>query len=793
MYLIFGILFFLAQAAQAADPCLKCKLEQLVDFSGGLNTTFSAHQIPKNFSPNMKNVFIDEGRIRKVAGITVVGSTNVLQSGAFSFTFNKEDGSKEFIVSDSSVMLSTKDYVFYTFIASGITQTVNLDCAQVRNKVWCTNGVDPVFTWDSLSRVKLDGTLGNPNVPRGKYIEFFQERVFVGNTASNGSALNWSDVKSTNNVAIAPDSFLAWPQTNGLNISQGDGEVITGLWIEKGQLKIGKERSIHTLFGTNTLSYFSQKTNPDIGVASNDSVVLLDGAAHYLGADGIYRGSQRVSDAIQPNVDMISRETARVLENTWETLGDFSRGSAIYGATATAGGFVTVFTDTHVLINFLQPSATNAAFHFDAANLATLEVNLASAVPPPHGYFGFIGGLDEIRYDGGSNQKLMFRNTAGGGPCAGKLGTVTFKNFRTNQTVSASQNLTGGAGYTDIGFDFSLSASKLFVSGQDFKNSSFTIKVEADASAGCEWDMALATTAAKIVLTPSSTAQFISDITTLPAVTAWGNFLSVNNANTGAITYSFRTSSSAVNIATRTWANITPGVRIDAPTNELVVQWGSTISSVLRSNPSNIDSVSIGHIEGSGSKNRAFAAAWKNRYWLSVATETSGKFSVLYVKSRITNSNPDAWMPIEGINIRSMCKDGSDVFYAGAASTGVFYRMDYGTSFDGKVIEAIYETPDLYMDDPFYEKSFLEYFLIADKESGANLKLGVSVDGGAFSDRTISLDGSGRLVKSISNVRNVSGKYIRFRFKNDQLDKALSFLNFGAYYEPTLVRKGTND
>ena len=314
----------------------------LGDFSGGLNTTVSPHKVPLDMSPNMRNVYIDEkpGSIVTVLGFTVIGSTRVLQRVTGIFPYFREDGEVDFIVTDSSIALSTKDFQFYTFVSSNLTSSSLLRCKQILNKMWCSNSVESVFTWDGTDKVLLDGTLENPLVPKFKYIEFYQGRVFGLNTDGNGSSLDFSAIASTSGVILDPDAVLAWPTDNRLNVGQGDGTVGTALWIANGQLQVGKETSVYTIFGTDAFSYQDRKTLSDIGVISHDSVVVLDDNSYFLGQDGIYENNRRISDSIIPDVEGISRDTTETVGNVWDTQEEFKRGSFLYGSTATVGGIL---------------------------------------------------------------------------------------------------------------------------------------------------------------------------------------------------------------------------------------------------------------------------------------------------------------------------------------------------------------------------------------------------------------------------------------------------------------------
>ena len=273
-----------------ADFPKESQLEILSDFSGGLNTVSPSHKIEKNFSPNMRNIFVHRkpGKLIKRKGFDLVGSTSSLRDGRFGFTFYHTDGSKEYLVSDSSMVFSTKDYNNYVLISSALNPNAQLEAVQIAQKVYLTNGIDPVFTWDGSVKVNLDGTNGTPNVPRFKYPGYFQNRLFGLNTSADHTSLDWSAVVSTGGAILTPDNFLAWPGANHKSIGSGDGQDGTALWVQRGQLQIGKSRSIWTLFGNSDSTYLERLIEPQAGVVAQDCVVLLDGVAYHKGFDGIY-------------------------------------------------------------------------------------------------------------------------------------------------------------------------------------------------------------------------------------------------------------------------------------------------------------------------------------------------------------------------------------------------------------------------------------------------------------------------------------------------------------------------
>jgi len=743
------------------------------DVFGGLATSVPAHKLSNGFSPNLLNVDIENGSIRQINGFIEIGSTNTLISGRGIFPYNLEDGSKFYLVTDSSVVLETSDFTSYVFVSSGYNTGVLMRCSQIEEKMWCSNGVDSVFTWNHTSKSILDGTKGTPNVPKGKYISYYQDKVWMFNVPSDASVVYFSDSRSTNGVIIAPDNYLAWPADNFRFIGRGDGQNGTAVWNENGRLKFGKERSIYTMFGDNSSNYIPILTNPSVGVASHDSVVMLDGQSHFVGNDGIYRNEVRISDLIEDEADSIVKTSVRTVSNLWESQGDFFRGE-FYGTMATAAGLLTIVTESTMTstINTFYGETSGPTLN-SGTTFYVNHISFGNAVSSNSNVY-----TSRVHYTAlpGSSGELRYTNT----------------NLATGKFVE-----TTGLGCSDLssGVDFYISSQSPVFTGYEIYGGSYAVKWElVSGGPTCdlyEYGHALSNHA--ITLTPTTTAQYVSEISTFTSNTAWGKFDSLRNTNGGSVDFFIRTSTSIVNITTKTWSPIIPGVTIGEPTQNLFVQWAATITSVSSfTNTTNVDNVEIVHVEGEGALNRPFATKWKGNYWLFVSTSADTISSYGLKKSLLSNKNPDAWMPISGINIRSILNASDSVLYAGSSSSGTFYRLDFGNSFNGSAIISVYETPDWFGDSLFREKTLLEYYLTAEKGSSSSFKFGLSIDGGDFTDTSVSLNGSGRLNRNIANVSG-KGKYFRWRIKHDVYDEPFEFYNFGVVTKPSDVRRGIND
>lgn len=753
----------------------------------GLNTSDPSFRLNPKFSPYMRNVFIDNGSIEGVNGYTVLGSSMVLSKISGIFPFIKETGQTTFLVTDSSRTLETADFNSWTFVSSGSNTGSPLNWMQVRNKMWGFNGIDFVKVWDGNTLTILDGDPANlPNVPKFKYGAYWQERVWGFNVPGLASDVYFSALSSTDAVIIAPDDWRAWPLTNFRKIGAGNGELGTSLWVKDGQLQLGKERSKYTMFGTGESSYFPrQDESNSVGVVSDDSVVNLDGYTYSLGKNGIYRDDIRISDAIEPDILSIVKTNANTISNLWESQGDFNRGT-FQGTTATVSGLVQMPLSPHTSVLTDNPRLSYNGILVPPANEfpATYPKTLNAGST-------FYGPIRLVFYEPGGSGVLDIKDServylkrlplyssileGGGASCA----NITIKIFNGHTGISQTVTHPDPKNFVDINFPL----QEPVFDGWQINQSSFHFKIEYTNTGSCANDVTVNNFSADVFeFQPATTGQYLSDVATNTSVTAWGSFNSVNNTNGGSISYYLRSSTSIVNISTQTWKTIVPGAVIGEPIINRFIQWGATVTSVSSfTSVTNIDNVQIDHVEGSGAFDRAFGIDYKNRYWLATTTVPGSNMSLIYVKSRITNENPDAWMPIEGVNILCFARDG-DNLYAGAVSTGIVYRMDYGTNFGGTAIRYIYETPDMTFSDAFYSKDIISYRLDAMRATGLYLDVNTSIDMGSYSNKSISLNGTGRGLTIIKGVTNPA-KTLKIRLTHAMLDKAFGINEFAVRYK----------
>lgn len=784
-FLLFLAFIGVAAGLHSAALPDSTKQELIQDFSGGLNTSIPSHKLPTNFSPYMRNVFIDDGKIERINGYVTLGSTRTLLKVTGIFPFVRETGQTSFLVTDSSITLETSDFKSWIFVSSGSNSGSLLYWMQVRNKMWGFNGLDFPITWDGIVKTILNGSNGTPNVPKFRYGAYYQDRVWGFSIPNGASDLYFSAVIATDNVIIAPDDARAWPTNFATYVGRGDGTIGTGLWIYQGLLRAGKEQSIYTIYGDNPSAYQPRKEEASVGVASYETVRVMDGESHFLGQNGIYRNVKRISDLIEPDVTAMNRGISSIVTNAWESQADFSRGQFTYGSTATGAGFVTVAVSSFVMNYSTYSSAgqlpITSSFTIPAGGTTAFGIRIPTETVPVN-----FAGHNTIA---GVLSRIWVKCECGVRPSDNFDITAEIKNLKTGQTATSLASGIGAdaVNYGQVQFYGNENQSNVVFTADEINTGQFAIRLTVGLGQTNAADLlsvfsATGTGFTNIVLKPETIASYTSDVSTAIMVTAWGVFDSVNNTNGGSINFYYRTSTSAVNITTQTWQSINPGVTLSAPTINNYFQWTSTLNFSGPTSPA-IDNVTISHVEGQGTDARAFAVDWLNRYWLTVTTTSNSTQRITYVKSRNTNSNPDAWMPVDGYPIDCYAKAGN-VLYGGSASTGSVYRLDYGTNFDGVAINSIYDTPDLPLDNYFFDKYVYKYLIDGDKSIGGTMTIGSSVNEGTFTSSTFSISGVGQYLRIVEGVTKPI-KTLRLRLQNNEKDIGLGINNVNVLYDAT--------
>lgn len=798
IFLLFVSFFLFSVPVFAEQMAEDVQVEFIDDFSAGLITDISSRKIPKNASPSMENFFIDQnlGQLQKRAGIEILGSTPTLAYVNFIQVFNKRDGSKEYIISDGSTVLTTQDFNNYVRIRGGLNQSFNMRSAQVEDKIWFTNGTDDVFTWDGTTVTVLDGRtysgIATPDVPNGKIITYYQGRVFIGNTSVDASALHFSAVSSTGGTAINADDSRAWPAINELLINSGDGQVLTGFSKLNGVLNVWKNRSVYSLQGTDEFSYFARIQNDEVGSLSQESIVNLENIIYTIGEDDIlaFDGNDYVplTDHNRNEFQYIKTGITRTGDLFWESQADFDRG--VFSNTISSPTGVLTLPGTQIVA---YAGSTTA---FIRENLSLDELD----------YYRYLSTAAQTTDD---RQLYYIKNITVNG-CRGQDTGNTLKlditNLRTGVSIINISTTFVACSITPPTQIFLSSYTMVFSTTQvaitsftasDLRSGAMQLKFfvhpnsapdpdpnRATYIMGTGGSVDLSTPEVTIELTLPTTGMFVSEIATASALSQWDRFNSLATTNNGTITYFFKTSTAMNIMGGIPWTPIAPGAIVSSSQNAMFFQWSTTMTNITGSPPPEIDNVDVFFITGNGSLTRPFAAKWKNRYYLGVSTLTAAMTQLVYVKSRQISDQPKALAKFANINARVFATDGADLFMAGSSTAGIVFRLDYGLDDLNSPTQAYYDIPDLLLGSPYYKKEILKYFFDIENDDGMSLQVDTYLDGSLYSSRTVPMPVAGRNVYSLNNV-NANGTSLRLRLINNDLGKSLKINSVGIFYKPT--------
>lgn len=766
----------LAGFAHSDQIAKDLKLEVLDNFDLGLVSNLSSNKQSKTSATKVRNFYGDKkiGCLVKGGGTEVAGSTPTLMDIRAGITFYHNDGSKEYLVADSSQVFATTDFRLYRSVVTGLNTNYSVRFKQIEGDIWVTNGFNTVTIYTSTA-----GILRHTHIPKGRDIEYNPDgRVWMYGTPEDASELRFSAIRSTDGLVIQPTDRRAWPASHSIYVNRGDGEQGTFVKNLAGTLICGKESSIHRIEGKTPTSYKPVLVSKNGGVISAESVTE-DGAYLYgQGRDGFYEINattvRRITDHISPDVELIRTDSLRTGEFSWDTYSDFARGS-VSEATVTVGGILSTIQTPSI------PNFTNLNSQPGGASILHL---LNGGV----GNYAVLTPTNTLK-GGGRVTDLKFWVNAfeesGNWPSV----VVRVKNTRTNEVESffATMPPNPDSVYKLSTMTTSGSSGAAYFLASDLNAGNMQIQLELTAGVA---DIYVPTTTgnAFISMTPLTTGQFISEISTASPILAWDSFDAVTNSNGGSISFFYKTATSAVNIATYPWISVTPGNVIGSSISNNYIQWAATIAAISSVTPSNVDSVSINYLQGIAANTRSFGTKWDGRWWIGVSTEGTGNFPLIYKKYKNTNSFKDAFTQFDGIQIRCFWKDGDSVLYGGGSTWAAVMRLDYGTSYNGSPISAYWETPDLPTGKNFFEKEWNRWLIDVDEEPSRNIRLGVGVDGGAYTYTSYSIDGDDRLLYPIyANTNNVTrkfGKALKFRIENNE-DTQFTFNALGILYRDT--------
>lgn len=246
----------------------------------GMNDRIPSHLLPPGVFQLIKNGLVGNNKIEKRPGIDNVAAS----LGAFAIlggsAFEPSGGTKRQIVlrdgSSNSQLYSWDGSGAFSAIGSAnLTAGLQMNFVQASNRLFGFNGTEVVDVDSSLTV-----TRNRSGVPQGKIGFWFHNYLFVANTTSNPSRLEWSALGD-------PTTFSG---TDYFDVNPNDGDEITGLASINDELFVFKKNSIWTITGWSGSTFDAttaagQNTNSKLygyGTVSHQSIINTGRDLYYL-------------------------------------------------------------------------------------------------------------------------------------------------------------------------------------------------------------------------------------------------------------------------------------------------------------------------------------------------------------------------------------------------------------------------------------------------------------------------------------------------------------------------------
>ena len=289
----------------------RIQVDNLRDFTGGLNLRRDVFQLDANESPDLLNVDCDpRGGFHQRWGTAPFATTALGGTPKSAYEFATTTGSRNVLVHAGTQVYTSNGGAF---TARGSRDGV-VRFASFKDKAYGVNGLVNAFRWDggSASQVfdaaaNFNDDLENPKgadgfMPRAKVIASHMGHLWVANTSEGGKAY-------PNRVRFSHPNFPEdWRSYDFFDVDPGvDGDEITALVPFADRLLVFKKRSVFAVYGSDPETFQVFPVTREVGAISQEAVVSTDlGVYFWSWPEGVflYDGKQPrwVSERIQPAV-----------------------------------------------------------------------------------------------------------------------------------------------------------------------------------------------------------------------------------------------------------------------------------------------------------------------------------------------------------------------------------------------------------------------------------------------------------------------------------------------------------
>lgn len=806
------------------------------DFSGGLNNSNPSIYIQPSESQNLINVVIDNpiGVLKQRNGYIEIGNTPSGNPITAMYEYTKADGSRALILSDNISVWQTFDGVNFSTITTDLQELSVPYFKIIRDKLWIINGSTHPITWDGTTATSLDGSGTLPDAPKGKYIEYWKERVWLTRTDTEPSAIYFSALTDDEGNDIDPSvSSQAWVATNALYINREDGSPIYGVKVYRDNLFVFKETGIWRVIFEDEYNIQVVKQVSNIGCKFQDTILEMDDSLlYFIGIDGLYAfngyQAKRISDKWDETFKTLKQPYGAERYKLWDTAGDFNAGTLDGVSPTIASGYLSLIFSTYTWLlddftdNEYENNPTWSVLTGNGCNYTSPLIDDGSlryyANPATVANPNCILGISENRQAYGVTH---FRYSLVS-PSSDGVSLLVYYSGDCNIYGNLPQNgiyvklSYSSAGDVNIQLIKRINGGTPEILGENTIDTYGTISIERkynnDISVykdGSEIisvnDNFLTTSACSVIgyqvnqnqsadielfdIYPSSglynsSGTYTSQVYNDNTLSLWRTFEAEDTLNGQSILYYIKTATSEYNLSQESFSQIYAGNIISTDSAKNYVQWKAELTTYDTVLSPQIDSVLLNYTMGDATINRMSARSFENRYYLTASSSSANQYNdMMIVKSR----SPLNSVTLYDWDISAMTLWNGN-FYGGIANTDKIARLEYGSNDNGSAIISWWISKDAIYGMPYYYKQINEILLDYEKGTNDSLKVSASADvGKSYIARTVDLSQAKyeRDIKRL-NYNLPMSPSARFKIYNDKLDYGYTIYglhSFGKAYK----------
>jgi hypothetical protein len=275
-------------------------IQDISDFSGGLNTRDASHKIPPNEAQVLTNFLLEaDGSLKKRGGSSKYNSSVIESTKPVHSLYRFYKSAAAF----KEMLACCDDGLYKGNDGTGVWTEIGASALSVTTFCSFETWGDICYIFNGTVMKQYNGTtltdIAN-SPPAGKLVTFHKDRLFVAGVAAAPNRLYYTDT-------MARGATPVWNTgSNYIDIKDDDGDEITGILSQSDYLVIYKKNSIWVLFGNSSTTFVLNKRVDTIGCNASMSLVAHNNIHYFLDNTGvhIYNGvsATKISGKVDPEI-----------------------------------------------------------------------------------------------------------------------------------------------------------------------------------------------------------------------------------------------------------------------------------------------------------------------------------------------------------------------------------------------------------------------------------------------------------------------------------------------------------